>query len=380
MRSIRSQLNRIEEQVAGIGSFLAVDKVPGEEEKDGAGVKESAVPSSSSSNTSSSSSSVSSSPPSTPSSDRSSMKREVVILKDYMEDMLDRSDDLISGQERLRQLMEDKLVPPPDHMAGRAPTLHRIEDLLLRLLVRSGDSEILDEYGKPKAYDNLRAVRSPTLNQSASGHSRFSDPETELSAETDVSSIRAPAPPGSLASGFQRKVFQDGASDVPSSLLVTTPRIDGELDEEWELQNLPRGTPPPHGPRRRAVRPDLFHLRDMHQMTMQDGDYPEEMQRADTPSSQSEISMAPRRAPPVAPVPHSLEHDLPRTPESRTPTPPRPRTHRPGPLPRPLDVPSPVMPGRPSTFVPSSLRPGTIPPMMPRPSRLAGTREPMTTT
>jgi hypothetical protein len=308
------------------------------------------------------------------------MKREVIILKDYMEDMLDRSDDLISGQERLRQLMEDKLVPPPDHLSGRAPTLHRIEDLLLRLLVRAGDSEILDEYGHSKEYDNLGSVRSPTVNQSASGHSRFSDPETELSTETDVSSIRAPAPPGSLASGFQRKYFQDETSDVPSSLLVTTPRIDGELDEEWELQNLPRGTPPPHGPRRRAAPPDLSHLRGMQQPPMQDEDYPEEMPQAESPSSRSETSIAPRRAPPVAPIPPPLEHDLPRTPESRTPTPPRPRNHRPGPLPRPLDVPSPVMPGRPSTFVPNSLRPGTIPPMMPRPSRLAGTREPMTTT
>ena len=310
------------------------------------------------------------------------MKREVVILKDYMEDMLDRSDDLMSGQEKLRQLMEDKLVSPPDHVAGRAPTLHRIEDLLLRLLVRSGDSEIFEEYGLSKDYDNPRSVRSSTRDQSASGHSRFSDPETELSTETDVSSVRAPAPPGSLASAFQRKRFNDGESDVPSSLLVTTPRIDGELDEEWELQNLPRGTPPPHGPRRRAAPPDLSHLRGgVHQTAVQDEDYPENMTQAESPSSQSGNSSAPWRAPPVAPMPpQQQQHDLPRTPDSRTPTPPRPRNHRPGPLPRPLDVPSPVMPGRPSTFVPNSLRPGTIPPMMPRPSRLAGTREPMTTT
>jgi len=301
-----------------------------------------------------------------------------------MDQILGRSEIILDEQQKMRELLEDKIPWQKDHMAGRVPTLHRIEDLLLRLLVRSGDSEILDEAG----YRKNIPPSADGPNQSASAHSRFSTDETDTSVFSSEDGLRAPPPPGSLATSF-RPSHGDRASRISSSLLVTTPRIDGELDENREMQNLPDGSPPPRRERNRPMPPDLPYLRkpyvvpeSIHSEDQEDGE-----ERYATGSRQDATSptesIPPRTGPASRPIPVAGRpgHDLPRTPESSSPTLPRPRTHRPGPVPEPLNIPSPVMPGRPSNMAPSSFRPSASMSMpMPRPSRLAGTREPMTTT
>lgn len=380
---LQNQLSRIEEQVAGIGSYLATKPRTTSRRAASARASTDAArsPSSPSSTSSSSGSSSSSdSLPNTPTESSSGLTRNLAEIRDGVDEILDRSDAMLDEQQKLRELFEDQLPAQKDQMPGRVPTLYRIEDLLLRLLVRSGDSEILDEVGFRK---DMLAADSP--NRSASAHSRFSTDETDASVFSNEDGLHAPPPPGSLATDFRQSRRGDNASQVSSSLLVTTPRIDGELDEGWELQNLPDGSPPPHRERRRPAPPDLSFLR-------RPGEFPEKFYDDEDPgygaesqhdAASPEPSPQPRPVPAPRPVPVTgrVGQDLPRTPESRTPTPPRPRTHRPGPVPEPLRIPSPVMPGRPSNMAPTSFRPNpslTMP--MPRPSRLAGTREPMTTT
>lgn len=291
----------------------------------------------------------------------------------------------MEDQQRMRQALEDRLATDTAQMAGRVPTLHRLEDLLLRLLVNSGDSEILAELGHPKQFDPSVRSRTLTEQDSASGHSRFSDVEEEQSQFTDEHGLRAPAPPGSFTSSFRRG--DPRHRDIPDSLLISTPRIEDELDEEWELDNLPRGTPDPtSGSHHRAMPPNLSHLlrkpnaqTPIHEDHYQSEDDDQSTVVYNDREEQVPPPQEPRRVPPPIPIP-AMQRAPSSSGSSDTITPPRPRLHHPGPLPRPLGVPSPVrLDGHPRMPSGGSFRPMPGPSMLPG-SRMGGTRQPMTTT
>jgi hypothetical protein len=389
-RMIRSQLERIEGQVADIGSFLAIKPPPVAKS-----ISETVVNSSSSASSSDPSdsedseslSSTSTSPPTTPKDPSSDLRHEIIEMKDYMGGILDRSDMIMDEQRKLREIMEDQLLTESDKTKARAPTLHRLEDLLLRLLVNSGDSEILHELGQTRSSTSSRRSE-PTSYTTASAHSRFTSEElTESSIYSDERGLKAPAPPGSLVSHPHNRGGRDRSSGIPDSLLVTTPRIDGELDEDWEMHNLPAmNAPVADAPRRRAQPPDLSHLRRQQPAPIDFGQssdedlYYEPLEDENVPTRQA-APVAPRRPAPAPIMQPASEPELPSTPSSdSTITPPRPRQHHSGPAPQPLGVPSPIGSSRPMPMPSSSFRPMPMPSMLPRPSRLAGTREPMTTT
>lgn len=309
-----------------------------------------------------------------------------------MGDIFDMHEIMLDEQRSLRNAVEESQLPAArDNNQGRVPTLLRIEDLLLRLLSRSGDSEILEEMGKRKeVMSNTTSSSYRSARSTSEGGDDRSYGRDTMSSFSDEQGLRAPAPPGSLASdprstGTSVSARMGGRENIPSSLLVTTPRIEGELDEDWELDNLPRGTPPPGQARHRAVPPDLSHLRRIPNAPIpifddeQEPFYEESPPREPTPLPEEQ----PRIQTPLPPRPIEVEESSSSSSSSSssegTAT-PRTRPHHPGPPPQQVGIPSPVhSAGRPP-MMPGSFRPMPGPSLLPRPARLAGTREPMTTT
>lgn len=306
-------------------------------------------------------------------------------------------------RDLLHQVVQHQGISPI--AVERAPTLYRLEDLMLRLLVREGDSEAAAERGifmegTPRA----RSQRKYGMINSDVDEEASSADEDDRSLRSYETATRFPRPPAPSALSVSELDEEHRVSRLPTSLRSLTPG-QPSIDESWEMHNMPPLFPdvgegvsrgqPPHIPgleRRRPLSPpDEIMYRN-------EQPYPDDVdERSPSPEleqeqeSESEAPLSPRE---VAP-----------TPRSRSVPPPLPRVYRspsssssddtigdrrmyPGPLPQPLGLPSPVTmnpPIRPNYRPP--FRPGFIPsmpypPTMPRMSlpHLAQNREPMTTT
>lgn len=366
--AIVSQLNRIETAVADIGSFLSVSPASVQDAQSAATFRRSqnapSPGSPSSPSSSSSSSSDTATLPGTPTED----------------DRLFRG--LASIKEQNRALMEQQLKVQNLLESGgehtNAPTLGRIEDLLLRLLERSADSEILMELG----FDDEQIRHGNKSGYAASTRSKRTFASAhEQSMYSDEQGARAPAPAPSIDTQYDRE-RRARMREVPESLLEMSSHLTDELDEDWELQNLPPGSPdvdlqsrpramPPIGMlTRRNVQPESSH-------SLSEA---ETLPIVEPPARDQFVSgegtPRPVHRPIMVSQPPSTDLES-ETTTSTTP-PARRRPFRPGPTPRPVEIPSPVRPEEyPSVMPPPSFRPGMP---YPRPSRLASGREPMTTT
>ncbi|KAJ9128393.1 hypothetical protein QFC24_000686 [Naganishia onofrii] len=373
-RVLSSQLDRIETAVADIGTFLSIPppEVPSKDSSlsvlpTTTVLRDQGPPSSPSSSSSSSSSSSNTPTPGTPVED-SRLFRDLASIKQ-------QNSALLAQQQKLQDLMEN------DKIANdRVPTMHRLEDLLLRLLARTGDSEILVEMGRddvqPAQYRRTAAASSFASGKSSSAL-------TTGSGYSDEEGARAPAPAPSIDSEYERR-RQARMSGVPDSLLQSSPRLSEELDEEWEMQNLPPSSPDVDlEPRRGAMPPPVVTQRVTQPQYDYDTDSISESSDATTvqpqqpnSSGMSRVENTPRpfQRPVIIPRHPTPDTESETTTTSTSPSPP-PRRFRPGPLPQPVGIPSPVRPeGYPSVMPPPLFRPGF------RPSRLGGIREPMTTT
>ncbi|KAK4686714.1 hypothetical protein P7C73_g3410, partial [Tremellales sp. Uapishka_1] len=151
--------------------------------------------------------------------------------------LIGRTDDLQQEINRKREI-EIEMSPP------RGPTLGRIEDLLRRLLLHSGDSEIAEEMGQGGFYKEPQRVfpddQPPTPSEAEwTREGSFYKGGDSIYSE---GMFKAPAPANSLVSSSARS-YGSRLSRVPESLL------DGELpaidfDEEFAMSGLPPGSPP----------------------------------------------------------------------------------------------------------------------------------------
>ncbi|KAJ9092317.1 hypothetical protein QFC19_008751 [Naganishia cerealis] len=373
-RSITSQLDRIETAVADIGTFLSIPPVLPSKEAIVPGTQAGAAsmghgqPSSpSSSSSSSSSSSDTPTQPGTPVED-ARIFRDLASIKQ-------QNSTLLEQQQKLQDILEGG-----DLTKDRAPTLHRLEDLLLRLLVRTGDSEILVEMGREDPLPRQQGRRAPS---SFATHSQRTSGSIIDSGYSDEEGFKAPAPAPSVDSEYERR-RQARMSGLPDSLLQSSPRLSEELDEEWEMQNLPPPSPDVDlEPRPRAMPPHIVTRRTAQAQFGYDSDSVSESSTATpvgplqpTNNGVDRVEATPRlvQRPSINQRPLTPETESDTTTTSTSPSPLR-RHFRPGPFPQPVGIPSPVRPeGYPSVMPPPSFRPGF------RPSRMGGVREPMTTT
>jgi hypothetical protein len=302
-----------------------------------------------------------------------------------------------------RDLLAEAVSKEPVSQA-RVPTLHRLEDLMLRLLVRGGDSEAAAERGifsgatlsgQPRRYTT--AAPDEELDTTVQ------DSDSMLSVETATRFPRAP--PASMASVGQADEEDDRVSRVPVSLRSLTPGGDPSIDESWEMHNLPPLSPGIAERNHHRVMPSdfpTFRRRDPpFEPPQQDWLYRDEQMYEDeavnrgppTPERVSEEVATPspvgaephQRTPIHVPPPPRVIQRSPS--ESSSEDIPQPRRMHPGPLPRPIGLPSPVSMGPPMPPPRPPFRPGFVPtmpmpPTMPRMSlpHLAQNREPMTTT
>ena len=364
--AIASQLNRIETAVADIGNFLSVSPASVRDAQSAATFRRSqnapSPGSPSSPSSSSSSSSDTETLPGTPTED----------------DRLFR--DLASIKEQNRALMKQQLKVQSLLEAGgehaNTSTLGRIEDLLLRLLERSGDSAILMELGLDVA--QTRQGNKSGYAASIRSKHKFAHEESMYS---DEHGARAPAPAPSIDTQYERE-RRARMSGVPESLLEMSSHLTDELDEDWELQNLPPTSPDVDMQSRPRAMPPIGMLtrREVQPGSSHSSSEAETPPIVEPPAGDQfvgeEDTPRPNHGPIMFPQPTSTESES-ETTTSTTPS-PRRRPFRPGPTPRPVEIPSPVRPeGYPSVMPPPSFRPGMP---YPRPSRLASGREPMTTT
>ncbi|KAJ9125672.1 hypothetical protein QFC22_000634 [Naganishia vaughanmartiniae] len=376
-RVVTSQLDRIETAVADIGTFLSIPP-PALPAKDAALAvsqlstipRDHGPPSSpSSSSSSSSSSSDTATRPGTPVED-SRLFRDLASIKQ-------QNSALLAQQQRLQDLVEDGKIGN-----DRVPTMHRLEDLLLRLLARTGDSEILVQMDRDNvlpAQHRRKVARAPSFTS----YSKGSSVSMANSVYSDEDGARAPAPAPSIDSEYERRRLAR-MSGLPDSLLQNSPRLSEQLDEQWEMQNLPPSSPdvnleprsramPPHVVTQRVAQPEYDY--DSHSISESSTVTTVQPQQAiDSVIGRSDNTPRPIQRPIIISRPLTLETESESTTTSTSPSPPR-RRFRPGPLPQPVGIPSPVRPeGYPSVMPPPLFRPGF------RPSRLGGVREPMTTT
>jgi hypothetical protein len=208
------QLNRIEHNVYGISqAYSNRDVAPPVPTKDGGSPPSPFGSPPSTPSSSSSSSTARPVTPPTPVSD--AVARELDDMRSMLGTLLGRTNDILDAQLKARK----------SESSTRGPTLHRIEDLLRRLLVRSGDSEIADEMGyEPE--DRHFPPAPPFLRQQKSERnpSEYTDASSFKGGSGSIYSDqvlrRAPAPPGSFTSAYDR---EGRMTPVADSLL------DGEL-------------------------------------------------------------------------------------------------------------------------------------------------------
>lgn len=366
------QLDRIELAVADIGTFLSVPAALSV--KDGEGTtrrshQQEAPPTSpgspSSSSSSSSSSSDTATQPGTPVED-SRLFQDLAALKEQNRALMDQ-------QIKVQRMLESDEMRP-----AKGPSLERLEDLLLRLLARDGDSECPTGFTGNDYAPAYRAKKAPSPSVLSKRTFDTAHPDSMYS---DEQGARAPAPAPSIDSEYARRQ-RARMSGVPESLLEMSSHLTEELDEEWEMQNLPPQSPDVDlDPRPRAMPPIMLNRMGPERYESSVSEVESRPHRIQPPSEDESSSEAetprPAQRPILLPRPQSPETVSESTATSTTPSPPH-RQFRPGPVPQPVRLPSPVpLEGYPSVVPPPSFRPGFP---LPQPSRLAGAREPMTTT
>lgn len=367
-----SRLDRIELAVADIGTFLSVPpalSVKDSEVYRSGSRRQEAVPTSPGSPSSSSSSSNSSSgiatQPGTPVED-SRLLKDLASIKDQNRALMDQ-------QLQVRHMLESG-----EAKSTKGPSLERLEDLLLRLLARTEDSDSLTGFSEQDYNPSQRARKpsSPSIRSRATFDTAHPD-----SMYSDEQGARAPAPAPSIDSEYARRQ-RARMSGVPEPLLEISSHLTEELDEEWELQNLPPQSPDVDlDPRPRARPPIMLNRKNPERYASSVSEaeslFPRLQHDADDEGSSEAETLRPVQRPIIIPRPQTPESSSETTTTSTTPS-PRRRHFRPGPVPQPVRLPSPVpLEGYPSVVPPPSFRPGFP---YPRPSRLAGAREPMTTT
>lgn len=319
--------------------------------------------------------------------------------------VIGQNNDLMQEAEKRRSYEVD--LPPNN------PRLRRIEDLLRRALLNLGDSDIAEEMGRTKRHEDddddegypfPRQASSFTKASSQKEGSWYHGGDSVYSEELNPK-LRAPHPSEASTLTRNRGAF----TPVPESLLhgsVGEP----DFDEDWAMQNLVPETPPSdYIPPRNAVPPHLTdHLRTHKQKTPEAT--PRSQHRRTTPSpppgsvytedlhpeSEGDDAAQEEEQGDQPPVPYRHEED-PQDDESiYTEDEYRREPARRLPTPQPVDLPTPVnskqgFPPYPPG-PPQSMRPpypgGGMPPMrpgmaeMPRPSlpRIAGVRDPISTT
>ncbi len=391
---VDTRFNQLQDMLADLSSQLGQPPpLPAKDHPDAATSatrSQASAPSAPSSPTSSLSSSSSSSSSDTSDSEEDTSRprtpdgasTDLDKLKIMMLDMLD-------AQKRTEQLVAGALKGG-NTSDTRAPTLHRLEDLLVRLLVRSGDSEVAAE-------DGIDRIAGHRFDRHPSRSTETRKSPTESDTMSSQGTIRIPpAPPVSVIT-MDTETETGSIDRVPASLRSLTPG-DPSIDESWEMHNLPPLSPE-LGPGRSNLVPPGFrmHSRGRQHPQLEPEYNPEQPMYEDeepyerTPSPDPIIQ---KEQTPIEPVPSPIRPQRVPMPPRRAPSPsestsedsPQMRHARPGPPPQPLGLPSPVSSTPMPPFRPP-FRPGFIPqmpfpPTMPRSSlpHFAQGREPMTTT
>lgn len=344
---VGGQLNRIEQSIADLSTYFALKPPPVPQ-------KDASDPSEPSDSSSDSGSETSTTRPITPSS--ANPHADLFQIRGTLEN-------IVTQQSRMQQWMEEALHNK------ESPRMQRLEDLLLRLLVRSGDSEVEMELGLD------RIKRGPRSESESNGWTSSRSESLSESIYSDEMGHKAPARPPSVAT-----LPMSDITGVSSSLLAPSPRISEELSEQWELDNLPTANPSLRSPRSRAMAPLIPRAiaRPMPEPDLEREASPESVQeRALTPQPTPQPPPPISRGPVVQPPSPSSSSSSEST---ATPTSSPRRRHMPGPPPQPIGLPSPVSNDLPPPLPGMTPFPPAMGPSVARPARLAPPREPITTT
>jgi hypothetical protein len=264
------------------------------------------------------------------------------------------------------------------------PALRRLEDLLRRALYRLGDSDIMEEDGIPKYPEHSDEIKSRSGKEEGSW---YGGGDSIYSSEFKAKYM---GPEGSLSHEAQHELY-GGPSPVPSELLdpyAASP----EFDEEFAMHNLPPETPPSDFAAPRTTLPPhlMDHLRGhrpqpapMSSKSKSETVYTEDAYpEVSTPESPGD-----QRPIPIRPPSHD-DDDM--TTSYGDEEPPRDPARR-LPPPEPVNLPTPVQsqenfqmhdqsgPG-PSGFAGMPPPPGVQGMARPSMPRIAGVRDPISTT
>lgn len=188
-------------------------------------------------------------------------------LRNLLGTLIGRQEDLLGRQDMMARELERKRsfdVQLPDRGTGLA----RLEDLLKRVLNRVGDSDPANEY-RPTFEEKKDYLAShfatPTTEGTVEG-SMYGGGGSVYSSEFDGPGRRAPA--NSMSSRYERSHLGP-LSNVPESLIegeIPSP----EFDDDFALSGLPPDTPPQEFiPRQPQGRPKFSNtaLRQQHQIS-----------------------------------------------------------------------------------------------------------------
>ncbi len=295
-------------------------------------------------------------------------------MRRLMATLIGQNNDILHEAEKRRSL-EVELSP-------RGPGLRRIEDLLRRALLHLGDSEIAAELGRESIHDDQtgrypepRVLSEEDLDREGSMY-----PGSE-GMYSDEFNPKSKAPANSFTDSYARRRRRP-FSAVPESLLEGD-LPESEFDEDFAMRDLPPQTPPaeyiiPHA----QVPPHIANRTLRTPQEMQDeypedySDYSTERSEEDPQEQQNPVPYRPVEQSDRGPSEYGDEEGE-RSPVRRLPTP------------QPVDLPTPVR--SPGAYPPQMSAPyprGGMPPPPPgvnemlRPSlpRIAGVRDPISTT
>ncbi|WVN89721.1 uncharacterized protein L203_104951 [Cryptococcus depauperatus CBS 7841] len=334
-------------------------------------------------------------------------------LRNLLGTLIGRQEDLL-GKQNLMARELDRRRSIDVELPSRGPGLSRLEDLLKRVLNRVGDSEFVDEFSMHDEKKTQSFLSTPKPSSTQDG-SIYEGGDSVYSDEFNNRGLRAPA--NSMTSEYKRR------RHGPPSSLTESEIPSPEFDEEFALSGLPPDTPPEEYIRRQPINqpkfmrqtprqpaPAQFMPQQPSQVMQEQPMYHEDI-RGEEPRTEYEPSIqaeseheatpvplpkdiTPQETPVQHPIPFRTEYDYHDEPiyhedqHERGPA-------RDLPPPQPVNLPTPVNSPRNIPHFGSQPGPSLRPPYppgpmplapgmteMPRPSmpRIAGVRDPISTT